>query len=150
MIVNFNVVLFDALHNARTKPINVVFFDTTYERDGSKEFMENQLVMVLSEIRANKPIKAGSSTFLQEEDPELPNAYCMNDGDPINPQMTGGFIQYYGTQKLVNDVVAMSAFRKWFVQVVTDFMISECLSPKTKSPEVPNQYLEKIISNVTI
>lgn len=149
MIVNFTIVLFDAIHNANTKPVNVVFVDTTYLTDGTQGFLENQFSLLLAEVKKNEPIKPGTPTYNQETDPELSNAYCMNSGGD-NPVMTGAFLDYYGTSKLISDQRAWADFQVWFVSIAQVWMNKNALVPKVKSPPVLGSYLQKIVTNVTV
>lgn len=150
IIVNFNVVFFDDVHAASVKPINLLLLGAKYATDGSKAIIENQLSIIFADILTNNPIPAGSPSFIQETDSELPNAYCMNDGDPIHPTMTGAFLDWYATPDVVANRTAMTNCRAWFVKTAVDWMIKNGLSPKTKTPPVVGAYLEKIISNVTV
>ncbi len=48
--------------------------------------------------------------------------------------MTGFFLDYYVTDRLIADPVALASFKTWFEKVAVDWMNINNLAPKSKIP----------------
>jgi hypothetical protein len=144
--INLNILLFDELKGAEkdsTDPqhTHLHLFSRDYLTDGSKALIESNLAYALTEIQANEVILPGTPTFQWDE--EISWAYWINDGTA----MTGYFIDYYVTDKLLNHKPELKAFKTWFENVVVDWMNANNLAPKVKTNK-PGEYWKKIIGSV--
>lgn len=143
---NFNVLLFDEVHAAEKEPtdpkhFHLHLFDKDYLTDGSQALIESNLAFGLAELQEDEVILPGSPTFSRDE--EIPWSYCINDGTT----MTGFFLDYYVTDKLLNHKPALDAFKLWFEKVVVDWMNLNNLAPKVKPYKAGNYWI-KVIGSV--
>lgn len=143
---NLNVLLFDELHAAEKdstdpKHTHLHLFGMNYLTDGSKALIESNLAFALSELQNEEIILPGTPAFQWET--EVPWSYCINDGTV----MTGFFLDFYVTDKLLSHKVALQAFKTWYENLVVNWMSANNLSPKVKYDK-PNEYWTKVIGSV--
>jgi hypothetical protein len=143
---NLNVLLFDELKGAEKdstdpKHTHLHLFSMSYLTDGSEALIDSNLAFALAELQKNEVILPGTPTFQWET--QVPWIYCINDGTV----MTGIFLDYYVTDKLLRHKTNLAAFKSWFENVVVNWMNANNLGPKVKYDK-PGEYWTKIIGSV--